>query len=117
MGRFSFPMAPGRAEALGEIHARPFALVGQSRVIFQLAFLTDGGAVVDHAVLAELARARGVAVPGRDAAHFAMAWGQGCAGSGIRNFRPISGMRLRQHSLATMWKHIRSVTSSRRPAA
>jgi len=77
MGRFSFPMAPGRAEALGEIHARPFALVGQSRVIFQLAFLTDGGAVVDHAVLAELARARGVAVPGRDAAHFVMGWGQG----------------------------------------
>jgi uncharacterized membrane-anchored protein len=77
MGRFSFPMAQGRAEALGEIHARPFALVGQSRVIFQLAFLTEGGSVVDHAVLAGLARARGVAAPGRDAAHFAMGWGQG----------------------------------------
>jgi uncharacterized membrane-anchored protein len=25
MGRFSFPMAQGRAEALGEIHARPLA--------------------------------------------------------------------------------------------
>jgi len=70
-------MAQGRAEALGEIHARPFALVGQSRVIFQLAFLTEGGAVVDHAVLAGLARARGLAVPGRDSAHFSMAWGQG----------------------------------------
>lgn len=77
MGRFSFPMAQGRADALGEVHARPFALVGKSRVIFQLAFLTEGGSVVDHAVLAELARARGVATPGRDAAHFSMAWGQG----------------------------------------
>ncbi|MDP3523958.1 MAG: DUF3422 family protein [Hoeflea sp.] len=77
MGRFSFPMAQGRAEALGEIHARPFALVGKSRVIFQLAFLTDGGSVVDHAVLAGLARARGVAVPARDTAHFSMPWGQG----------------------------------------
>lgn len=77
MGRFSFPMAQGRAEALGEVHARPFALVGKSRVIFQLAFLTEGGSVVDHAVLAELARSRGVATPGRDAAHFSMAWGQG----------------------------------------
>ncbi|WP_412049359.1 DUF3422 family protein [Hoeflea sp. Naph1] len=77
MGRFSFPMAQGRAEALGEIHARPLALVGQSRVIFQLAFLTDGGAAVDHAVVAELARGRGVAVPGRESAHFAMGWGQG----------------------------------------
>ena len=66
-------MAQGRAEALGEIHARPFALVGKTRVIFHLAFLTEGGSVVDHAVLAELARTRGVAVPGRDAAHFAMA--------------------------------------------
>jgi len=70
-------MAQGRAEALGEVHARPFALVGKSRVIFQLAFLTDGGAAVDHAVLAGLARARGVGVPGRDTAHFAMPWGQG----------------------------------------
>ncbi len=70
-------MAQGRAEALGEIHARPFALVGKSRVIFQLAFLTEGGSVVDHAVLAGLARARGVAVPGRDTAHFSMPWGQG----------------------------------------
>lgn len=77
MGRFAFPAASGRGDALGEIHARPFALVGQSRVIFQLAFLTEGGAAVDHAVLAEVARARGVAAPGRDAAHFAMPWGQG----------------------------------------
>lgn len=70
-------MAQGRAEALGEIHARPFALVGKSRVIFHLAFLTEGGSVVDHAVLAGLARARGVAAPSREAAHFAMGWGQG----------------------------------------
>lgn len=77
MGGFSFPMAQARAEALGEVHARPFVLVGTSRVIVQLAFLTEGGTVVDHAVLAEIARARGVAPPGRDAAHFAMPWGQG----------------------------------------
>ena len=76
-GRFSFPQAAGRAEALGEIHSRPYALVGKSRVIFQLAFLTEGGSVVDTAVMAELARSRGVAAPGRDANHFSMAWGQG----------------------------------------
>lgn len=77
MGNFSFPMAQGRAEALGEIHARPLALVGQSRIIFQLAFLTESGSLVDHAVLASLARGRGVAAPEKDAAHFAMGWGQG----------------------------------------
>lgn len=76
-GRFSFPQASGRAEALGEIHARPHSPVPASRTIFQLAFLTEGGAVVDHAVLAELARQRGVAAPARDANHVAMAWGQG----------------------------------------
>ncbi|OCW57787.1 DUF3422 family protein [Hoeflea olei] len=77
MGKFSFPMAAGRAEALGEIHARPYVPVGKSRVIFQLAFLTEGGAVVDHAVLSGLARARGVSAPTRDTAHFSMGWGQG----------------------------------------
>ncbi len=75
--RFSFPLAAGRAEALGEIHARPYALVGTCRVIFQLAFLTEGGSVVDHAVLASLARSRGLAIPGRDSNHFSMPWGQG----------------------------------------
>lgn len=70
-------MAHGRSEAVGEIHARPFALVGRNRVIYQLAFLTEGGASVDHAVLSELARARGLAAPGRDANHFSMPWGQG----------------------------------------
>ena len=41
-GAFSFPMAQGRAEALGEIHARPHLPVGPDRAIIQLAFLTEG---------------------------------------------------------------------------
>lgn len=62
---------------MGEIHARPFVLVRAPRVIFQLAFMLDGGAGVDHAVMAEMSRQRGVAPPGRDARHHAMAWGSG----------------------------------------
>ncbi|KQV43782.1 MULTISPECIES: DUF3422 family protein [unclassified Rhizobium] len=77
MGNFAFPGSPVRAQALGEIHARPYALVSAPRVIFQLAFMTDGGASVDHAVLCELSRGRGVAPPGREASHHAMPWGQG----------------------------------------
>ena len=77
MGNFAFPGSPVRAQALGEIHARPYALVSAPRVIFQLAFMTDGGASVDHAVLSELSRGRGVAPPGREASHHAMPWGQG----------------------------------------
>ncbi|MEK1867166.1 MAG: DUF3422 domain-containing protein, partial [Ensifer adhaerens] len=50
-GSFAFPVAPMRALALGEVHSRPYALVTTPRVIFQLAFLTDGGSIVDHAVL------------------------------------------------------------------
>jgi uncharacterized membrane-anchored protein len=76
-GAFSFPQAPDRARALGEIHARPYVLVNGPRVIFQLAFMIDGGAGVDHAVMAELSRQRGVTPPGRDARHHAMAWGPG----------------------------------------
>jgi uncharacterized membrane-anchored protein len=76
-GMFSFPQAPDRARALGEIHSRPYVLVTAPRVIFQLAFMMDGGAGVDHAVMAEMSRQRGVTPPGRDARHHAMAWGPG----------------------------------------
>ena len=74
---FSFPQAPDRARALGEIHSRPYVLVTSPRVIVQLAFMMDGGAGVDHAVMAEMSRQRGVTPPGRDARHHAMAWGPG----------------------------------------
>ena len=76
-GSFAFPAATARAQALGEIHARPYVLVPSSRVIFQMAFLTEGGSGVDHAVLADLSRSRGVSPPARDANHHAMGWGQG----------------------------------------
>lgn len=76
-GMFSFPQAPDRARALGEIHARPYVLVSAPRVIFQLAFMMDGGSGVDHAVMADLSRQRGVTPPGRDARHHAMPWGPG----------------------------------------
>jgi uncharacterized membrane-anchored protein len=76
-GAFSFPQAPDRARALGEIHSRPYVLVNSPRVIFQLAFMIDGGSGVDHAVMAEMSRQRGVTPPGRDARHHAMAWGPG----------------------------------------
>ena len=76
-GSFAFPVSPDRAVALGEIHSRPYALVTSPRVIFQLAFMTDGGSGVDHAVMANMSRQRGVNPPGRDARHHAMAWGQG----------------------------------------
>ena len=76
-GDFAFPMAAERAVALGEIHARPYALVKSGRVIFQLAFMMDGGAAVHHAAISELSRARGVAPPDKHARHHALAWGQG----------------------------------------
>lgn len=76
-GVFSFPAAPERALALGEIHARPYALVKSNRVIFQLAFMMDGGSAVHHAAISEMSRARGVSPPDRNARHHALAWGQG----------------------------------------
>lgn len=76
-GDFAFPAAPERALALGEIHARPYALVQSGRVIFQLAFMMDGGASVHHAAIAEVSRARGIAPPEPQARHHALPWGQG----------------------------------------
>lgn len=76
-GQFCISGRTLRAQVLGEVHSRPYALVTTPRVIFQLAFMTEGGSIVDHAVLSELSRSRGIAPPGRDANHHAMPWGQG----------------------------------------
>ncbi|MAW86377.1 MAG: Egg lysin [Phyllobacteriaceae bacterium] len=72
-----FPVHPGRAAALGEVHARPAPLVETPHLLIQLAFMTEGGATVDHAVLADLSRANGVAPPDRGARHHTIQRGKG----------------------------------------
>jgi uncharacterized membrane-anchored protein len=72
-----FPAHEGRPGALGEVHARPHPLVATPRVLVQLSFMTEAGASVDHAVLSELSRRLGIAVPDRQARHHAMKWGKG----------------------------------------
>lgn len=71
------PAYEGRAGALGEVHARPHPPIETPRRLVQLAFMTEGGSTVDHAVLAELSRRLGVAPPDRQARHHAMKWGRG----------------------------------------
>ena len=72
-----FPSHAGRSDAIGEVHSRPHPQVQQPRLLTQIAFMTEGGAGVDHAVLSELSRRLGVAAPDRQARHHAMNWGQG----------------------------------------
>ena len=72
-----FPAHHGRPGAIGEVHARPHPLIEAPRMLVQLSFMTEGGSVVDHAVLAELSRRQGVAAPDRQARHYAMKWGKG----------------------------------------
>jgi uncharacterized membrane-anchored protein len=72
-----FPAHEGRPGALGEVHARPHPLIEKPRVLVQLAFMTEGGSSVDMAVLSELSRRLGIAVPDRQARHHAMKWGRG----------------------------------------
>jgi uncharacterized membrane-anchored protein len=72
-----FPSHPERASALGEVHARPHPLIETPRLLIQLAFMIEGGAGIDHAILADLARQQGLAPPERQARHYAMKWGQG----------------------------------------
>ncbi|KQV70185.1 DUF3422 family protein [Rhizobium sp. Root1220] len=76
-GTFDFPPADLRTRALGEIHARPYALVTAPRVIFQLAFLTEAATDSDRDTLADLSLSSGVAPPLREASHHAISWGQG----------------------------------------
>ncbi|MEP9385906.1 DUF3422 family protein [Mesorhizobium sp. KR9-304] len=72
-----FPAHGGRSDAIGEVHSRPHPLVQQPRTLIQLAFMTEGGSAVDHAVLSELSRRLGIAAPDKQARHHAMSWGQG----------------------------------------
>ena len=72
-----FPVHPGRSAALGEVHARPAPLVETPHLLVQLAFMTEGGATVDHAVLSDLSRANGVAPPDRGARHHTILRGRG----------------------------------------
>ncbi len=72
-----FPAYGGRSQAIGEVHSRPHPSITQPRCLIQLAFMTDGGATVDHAVLSELSRRLGSAAPDRLARHHAMNWGKG----------------------------------------
>lgn len=72
-----FPAHDSRAAALGEIHARPYPLIEAPRVLIQLAFMTEAGSTVDHAVLSSLSQRLGIAAPDRQARHHAMKWGQG----------------------------------------
>jgi len=74
---FSFPVAEARPRALGEIHSRPYTLVPLPRVIFQLAFLTEGNFAADQAILAELSLGQGVPAPAADTSHHTMNWGSG----------------------------------------
>ncbi len=76
-GVLGFPAYEGRAEALGEVHARPYPLIDSPRVLIQLAFMIQGGASVDHAVLASLSKRLGIAAPDKEARHHVMAWGKG----------------------------------------
>ncbi|QPC42998.1 DUF3422 family protein [Kaustia mangrovi] len=74
---FAFPVAEERARALGEVHARPYVLVPSSRIIFQLAFLTENDPERDRQIMADLSRSRGVSPPDEQTSHHALAWGQG----------------------------------------
>jgi uncharacterized membrane-anchored protein len=64
-----FTAHPNRTAAIGEVHSRPHPLLPAPRTLVQLAFATEGGAVVDTAVIAELCRKHGLAPPDRAARH------------------------------------------------
>jgi uncharacterized membrane-anchored protein len=76
-GPFGFPVHEQRAAATGEVHARPAPSVKSPRALLKLCFITDGGASVDQAVLAELSRQHGIAPPTEAARHHRIRTGPG----------------------------------------
>lgn len=76
-GAFGFPVHPQRSAATGEVHARPAPSIEAPRALLKLCFITDGGASVDQAVLAELSRQHGVAPPTETARHHRIRTGPG----------------------------------------
>jgi uncharacterized membrane-anchored protein len=66
-----------RPLALGEVHARPYPLISAPRLLVQVAFMTEAGFAVDHAVLTDLSRASGVAPPDKSARHLVLPSGAG----------------------------------------
>lgn len=64
-----FRSHPERSAAIGEIHSRPQPMLPVPRTLIQLAFSTEGGAVVDAAVIAELCRKHALPAPERAARH------------------------------------------------
>lgn len=65
------------AKAVGEVHSRPFPNMPSNRLILHYAFMSEAGSSVAHAVLADLCRARGVAVPTPELGYHMMEWGKG----------------------------------------
>ncbi len=66
-----------RPLALGEVHARPYPLISAPRLLVQVAFMTEAGFAVDHAVLADLSRTTGVAPPDKTARHHVLPYRAG----------------------------------------
>lgn len=66
-----------RPQALGEVHARPYPLISAPRLLVQVAFMTEAGFAVDHAVLSDMSRASGVAPPDKSARHLVLPSGAG----------------------------------------
>lgn len=72
-----FEEAAFRRRALGEIHARPFMLIPQNRVVLQFAFLREDEGNLEHAFLGQLCLGRGISPPDAGASLHQMIWGGG----------------------------------------
>ena len=65
------------ASSVGEIHSRPFPEFPTNRVLFHYAFMSEAGASVANAVLAQLCRVRGEAVPTTEMRYHQIPWNHG----------------------------------------
>ncbi|MDR5749085.1 DUF3422 family protein [Caballeronia sp. LZ029] len=74
---YGMPAHEYRAQAVGEVHARPHLLIKSPRTLLQFAFMTGGDLSRDDAAMAELSSRLGVPQPDNTSALHGMTWDQG----------------------------------------
>ncbi len=72
-----FPRHHQHAISIGEIHSRPFPEIATNRVVYHYAFMSDGGSSVANAILAQLCRLRGEAIPMPEMRYHQIPWNDG----------------------------------------
>jgi len=73
----SFPMHVDYLDAVSQVHSRPVSNISNNSIILHYAFMSEGGALVPHALLTQLCKEQGEPIPDKHAVFHEINWGNG----------------------------------------